>query len=133
MKKTLLILPIILLTFSINGCNDDDQNHKEKILGKWQRVEIGWTGNIIPIEESKGLVIEFLSNGKLRYYINDQEYLENYTYQIDNNFLYQNIISDEEAGGGRWTYKYLFHNDMLKLEIVDGIVTNYDIVIYKKQ
>lgn len=57
--------------------------------------------------ELKGGIVEFLPNGKSRFYTGNGEYLER-EYRIDHDFLYQSDITDEAIIGGKWTYKYLF-------------------------
>lgn len=134
MEKILFQFCIFISIFYL-GCSNDDKNQKpeEKIIGKWVQIGIGFGGEIIiDNKPNEDYYTEFLPIGKIRIY-SSNEYVERYAYQIDDNWLYWDIISKEEVIGGHWKFKYEFYDDKIKLEIVEGLVNNWDTFIYKKK
>ena len=135
MKKTFLILPLLLLVLSIAGCSDGDllkQDLQEKFSGKWRHVETICVGSTVSAGPD-GWVIEFHSNGKVRWYDDSGGYRESFVYWVTQDFLYQKAIHEGKVIDDGWIYEYVFFGDSLKLTIVHGLVTNRGGYIYKKE
>ena len=135
MKKTFLILPLLLLVLSMAGCSDGDllkQDLQEKFSGKWKFVETVCVGSTVSVGPD-GRVIEFHSNGKIRMYDDSGGYSEPYAYWVTQDFLYEKFIHEGDVIGDLRVYEYVFFGDSLKLTVVYGLVANCDAYIYKKQ
>ena len=102
----------------------ETEQEENTIVGKWKLIAQGYydkdnnnTIVINPIENSSRY-IEFLSNGKMkRPFFSNGEIIEiEYPYQIDEQFLYENYMDEENA----FIYKYKLDNNKLTLDYVQG-------------
>ena len=126
----------------INGmqvyCYNENTN-ENTIIGKWELIAEGYYDSynnntivINPVETIWQPYIEFFPNGKMkRTYFLYEEHIETVyerPFQIDEQFLYENYIDEENA----FIYKYKLDNDKLTLTFVQGNIeeTYMQIVIH---
>jgi hypothetical protein len=140
MKKIKLFFYIVILTIfclNIAGCEDEDTNYQEAILGKWELIETGQDENSMKPVKSTGSYLNFLQNNKMQHYDPiTNEYDIEQTYKIDSKFLYYHY---ENGINNSVLYKYHFYEDKLKLTIVSANFTDIFrpdgipfVVIYKR-
>ena len=94
------------------------------IIGKWELIAQGYydayNNNAIVINpvENNGRYVEFLPNGKMKrpYFFMGEIVEEEYPYKIDEQFLYENYIDEENT----FIYKYELDNDKLTLDCIYG-------------
>lgn len=109
MKKTLSFL--ILLTILI-GCNSDDDNQNNDLVGNWKLeafVNEADGTRIVPsdFENSKDINIDFKENNKFDIYTVRNEFFGDYLLNESNNLLILKNFFGTQVGETDWGYFFL--------------------------
>lgn len=136
-----LIISAIVITLLAIGCSKEEEEKEynqpdiEKnfelqklVLGKWIAVQRVYSDEILDIKEKGTMYEEFCPDWLIRYYSIETGEYGNQEYRIDSSHIH---FYDED-GSVMFREKYSLVNDTLTRKITYGLITSYNITVYKR-